>query len=187
MPTRSRSSHPIDGPDHAARRGQLRTIGLVVAGLGLALTIVGVSDFFVTTGNLNGPPEYFWCLFVGPPLLGLGGMLCRVAYAGATARFFANEVAPVAVDMTNYVAEATKGATRTQAQAFGEGLRAGLVGEAPPSATLACGACKVANDADANFCRGCGAPMAPAASCRQCGEPSAPGARFCDHCGKPLA
>lgn len=186
MPTRSRSSRPIDGPDHAAMRGRLRTIGPVVAGLGLALTIVGVGDFFMSFGDFS-PPKYFWCAFVGLPLLGVGVTLCKVGYLGAMTRYVANETAPVAVDVTNYVANATKGATRTQAQAFGEGLRAGLGGAPIAAAALACGACKAANDADANFCRACGAPMAAAAACRHCGEPGAPGARFCDHCGKPLA
>ena len=73
----------------------------------------------------DGPPRFFWCAFVGLPLMGLGGTICKFAFMGAVSRYIANEVAPVGKDVVNYMAEGTKGAVRDVAVAVGDRLRAG--------------------------------------------------------------
>ena len=181
---------PID-PRHGETRSVLRVVGPVVALLGLVLTVIGVANFFATMASFGsfdsfGPPKYFWCAFVGIPLVGVGVILCKVAYLGAITRYVAGEVAPVGKDVFNYTVAETKGAVRDLAAAVGEGLRSG--GAAPAEATMAsCPKCRADNASDAAFCKACGAPLVQKKPCPGCGEQNDAEARFCDHCGKPLA
>jgi class 3 adenylate cyclase/tetratricopeptide (TPR) repeat protein len=50
---------------------------------------------------------------------------------------------------------------------------------------VTCSGCGQANPAAAQFCGGCGAPLA--AVCPACQTPNPPGNRFCHRCGAPLA
>ncbi len=43
--------------------------------LGLALTTVGLTDFFRSVKDMGEPPTRFWCLFLGLPAVGIGGAL----------------------------------------------------------------------------------------------------------------
>jgi hypothetical protein len=169
---------------HGETRGVLRVLGPAVAVVGLILTIVGFASFFSAFGS-GGPPGQFWCAFLGLPLLGVGLGICKFAYLGAVSRYVAGEVAPVSKDVVNYLAEGTKGAVRDLAAAVGEGLHAGV-----PSGEIGlsrCHKCNAENEASANFCKACGAPLAKTRPCDGCGELNDPDARFCDNCGKPIA
>ena len=116
-------SQQID-PRHSEMRDILRVVGPVVVIAGLIFTAIGLGSFFSSFGSFQ-PPRYFWCAFVGLPLIALGGAICKFAFLGAVTRYMANEVAPVGKDVVNYMAEGTKGAVRDVAAAVGEGLRAG--------------------------------------------------------------
>ena len=167
---------------HDNIRDLLRVVGPVVFALGAIFTIVGFGSFFTAFGTFQ-PPRYFWCIFLGFPLMAAGGAICRFAFMGAVTRYIADEVAPVGKDVINYMADGTQDAVRTVAAAVGDGLRV-----TPPARELhniRCPKCNVVNEASANFCKGCGAPPAPK-PCPKCGEHNTPDARFCDHCGKPL-
>src|SRR5262249_10134630 len=111
-------------PGHEDRRRPLRILGPVVAGIGLVFTIIGIASFFSSFGT-HESPRYFWCLFVGLPLLAIGVMISMFAFLGAVTRYTANEVAPVGKDVVNYMAAGTKDAVRDVAAAVGEGFRAG--------------------------------------------------------------
>ena len=179
---------------HGETRAFLRFLGPVVAGAGLIFTIVGFGSFFSSFGSFE-PPHYFWCAFIGLPLLGVGLGICKFAYLGAVSRYVAGEVAPVGKDVVNYMAQGTKGAVRDLAAAVGEGFRAG----APPGGVrhagvpsgevhmVRCHKCNVDNEASSNFCKACGASLAKTRPCDGCGELNDPDARFCDNCGKPIA
>ena len=169
---------PLD-PGHNNVREVLRVAGPAVLALGVVFMIIGVGSFFASFGSFE-PPRYFWCAFVGIPLMGVGGALCQFAYMGAVSRYMADEVAPVGKDVVNYMAEGTQDAVRKVAAAVGQGLR-----DSPPQGML-CPKCNTANEASANFCKGCGAPLARSRPCPGCGEANAADARFCDHCGKVL-
>ena len=143
-------------PKHAGTRRVLRTLGPVLAGLGLLLLIVGFGSFFASFGSFE-PPRYFWCAFVGIPLLFVGAALCMMGYMGAYFRYFAGEAAPVQKDTFNYLAEGTQEGVKTVATAVGQGLAAGLRADTP--AGRRCPRCEQANDADARFCKGCGAAL----------------------------
>src|SRR5687767_8391831 len=116
-------TEPID-PRHTDMRNTLRAIGPLVVIVGVIFTVIGLGSFFSSFGTFE-PPRYFWCAFVGLPLIGLGSAICKFAYLGAVTRYMANEVAPVGKDVVNYVAEGARGAVRDVAAAVGEGLRGG--------------------------------------------------------------
>jgi len=94
-------------PGHNAVRNTLRVVGPVVALIGLGFTIVGIVDFFHAFGGF-GPPELFWCLFVGTPLLFAGEVLSSYGYMGKVMCYTAEETAPVVKDSFNYLAEGTR-------------------------------------------------------------------------------
>jgi hypothetical protein len=169
---------------HNDVRDLLRVVGPVVLAVGVIFMIVGIGSFFASFGGF-GPPRYFWCAFVGIPLMAVGGAICQFAFMGAVSRYVADEVAPVGKDVVNYMAEGTQDAVRTVAGAVAEGLRAGS--PAQQSHGILCPKCNTANEASAKFCKGCGAPLARSKPCPGCGGPNDPDARFCDHCGKALA
>jgi hypothetical protein len=171
-------------PGHNDIRDLLRVVGPVVLAVGVIFMIVGIGSFFASFGSF-GPPRYFWCAFVGIPLMAVGGAICQYAFMGAVSRYIADEVAPVGKDVINYMAEGTQDAVRTVASAVGEGLRAGSPGQEAHG--IHCPKCDTANEASANFCKSCGAPLARSKPCPACGESNDADARFCDHCGKAMA
>jgi hypothetical protein len=171
----------IGGDRHREIRGVLRFIGPLVLLVGLGFTIVGFGSFFLSFGSFE-PPRYFWCAFVGLPLLAIGGGITKFAYMGAVGRYVAGEAAPVAKDTFNYLADGTSPGVKSLARAVGEGL-AGAGGRSEPQAVLRCHKCNAENDADARFCDNCGAPLAKTKPCSACDELNDPDARFCDNCG----
>jgi hypothetical protein len=170
-------------PQHSQMRDMLRIVGPVVVLVGVLFMVIGIGSFFSAFGTFE-PPRYFWCMFVGIPLLGIGAALCKFAFLGAVTRYMANEVAPVGKDMVNYMAEGTTGAVRDMAAAVGEGLRAGA--SARPGQMVRCPKCSADNEPPANFCKNCGSPLVKAKSCPRCGELNDPDAQFCKNCGKSV-
>jgi len=170
-------------PQHNEARNALRVVGPSVLIVGILLTVIGLGSFFASFGTF-GPPRYFWCVFLGLPLMGLGGAICKFAFLGAVSRYMANELAPVGKDVVNYMAEGTKGAVRDVAAAVGEGIRAGA---GPKEVRVVrCHKCNADNEPAAKFCKGCGASLGKSKACAGCGELNDPDARFCDSCGKVL-
>jgi hypothetical protein len=176
----------LGGEQHQDTRAILRVIGPVTALVGLAFTVVGVGNFFSSFGSFEfEPPRYFWCAFVGLPLLGVGVGICKFAFFGAVARYMVNEAAPVAKDAFNYMADGTTDGVRHIAKAVGEGIATGI-GQRPAGTSALCRACNKSNDADAKFCKGCGAPLPAVKACAACGAKNDADARFCDGCGSAL-
>ena len=167
-----KSSKIID-PGHAGTRTLLRIVGpiVLVAGLG---SFLGAIPLVMATGY----PAFGFLGFVGVFLLFIGSTMTMFGFAGAVARYHAQEIAPVASDTLNYVAEETRPGVRAMAGA----LREGLSGEQH----VACPACGIENDAQASFCDSCGAALQAETACPACGTHNDPDARFCDACGSPL-
>ncbi len=176
-------TRPID-PEHKQWRKILQILGPVVLGIGGLLTLVGLVSFFASFGSF-GIPRYFWCAFVGIPLMGLGSTICKFAFMGTVSRYMANEVAPVSKDVVNYMADGTKDAVRDVAAAIGEGLSSSR--GTPEITVLRCHKCNAQNATTANFCQACGASLGKSVACAQCGELNDPDARFCDNCGQAVA
>ena len=140
-------------PRHDRTRQALRTIGPLLAGTGLLLMVVGIGSFFAAFGTFE-PPSYFWCAFVGMPLFAVGLMLSRFGFLGAVIRYQAGEIAPVAKDTVNYMAEGTQAGVKTLAAAVAEGIATGLSHR--ESTAEHCPKCGQGNDSDASFCKHCG-------------------------------
>ena len=98
---------------------------------------VGLADFFAADDE---PPQKFWMLFVGLPLVAVGLWLAGAGFGGAAARYAAGEGAPVARDSLDYL-------TRTHP-------------DAEPTGGPYCRACGTRNDAAASFCDSCGKSLA---------------------------
>jgi hypothetical protein len=90
-------------------------------------------------------------------LLFVGVAMCSFAFQGAILRYQAGEVAPVAKDTFNYMAEGTREGVKTVATAIGEGIAAGMSNSR--KADNHCPMCGHSNDADAKFCKNCGAAL----------------------------
>ena len=174
----------LDPEQFSELRTTLKAIGPAIAGVGLLLMIVGMASFFSAFGGFE-PPRYFWCAFIGMPLLIVGIVISKFAYLGTITRYMAGEVAPVGKDVTNYMVDGTKDSIRDVATAVGEGFAA--VGTAGTIERLRCNKCSADNDVTANFCDSCGAPLAKSRPCAKCGELNDSDARFCDNCGTALA
>jgi RNA polymerase subunit RPABC4/transcription elongation factor Spt4 len=168
-------------PGHSSARDTLRVIGPVIALTGLALIIVGTVDFFLAFGG-DGPPKLFWCPFIGIPLLFVGSVLSTYGYMGKLARYQAQEIAPVAKDTFNYVAEGTSAGIKTVAGAIGQGLREGGLGSGSQT-MVRCHKCNALVGVDAKFCSQCGQATGKTKACPQCRELNDPDAAFCDNCG----
>lgn len=125
-------------------RTGLRVAGGLLVLVGLVFAVTGAVDFFASMNDF-GAPTKFWMLFVGLPLLAVGGMLLQGGFMGMGARYAAGEYAPVVKDSAAYLTD-------------GEGLLG--VGRTAPASGPYCRSCGTRNDADARFCDGCGAPMA---------------------------
>jgi hypothetical protein len=113
-----------------------RVAAVVVLGLALYFLVVGFSDFVTS----DAEPQKFWMLFVGIPMLAVGGWLAMAGFGGAAARYVAGEGAPVARDSLDYL-------TRRQPAA-------------EPTGGPYCRSCGTRNDAAASFCDSCGTSLA---------------------------
>jgi hypothetical protein len=124
------------------KRLLFRVAGLVVLFVAVLMMLLGVADLFgaMTSDDINAEPTRFWMLFVGVPLLAVGGWLLQAGFARALTSYFAEETAP---------------AVRTTAEALG------IRSDADPSAPGGfCRRCGKAARSDAQFCDGCGAALA---------------------------
>ena len=111
----------LQSPHHSGIRGVLRIGGPLVAGIGLLFMIVGFGSFFASFGSFE-PPRYFWCAFVGMPLLFIGTAMCMYGYLGSFYRFVAGESAPVAKDVVNYMGENIQPGVKAVTKAATEGV-----------------------------------------------------------------
>jgi len=111
----------LQSPQHNNIRTFLRVVGPLVGVVGILFTIVGFASFFSAFGGF-GPPRYFWCAFVGLPLLFLSVVLCMFGYLGAIHRYVAGEAAPVARDAVNFMGEGVQPGVKAVAKAVAEGI-----------------------------------------------------------------
>jgi hypothetical protein len=164
-------------PGHMQVRRVLRLAGPIVLGLGVVLMMVGLGSFFSSFGSFESP-RYFWCCFLGMPLVMVGLVMCQFGFMGAITRYQVGEIAPVGKDTFNYMADGTKDGVQTVASAIGSGLSQGMSGAAT---TARCPKCGHSNDTDAKFCDECGSALLK--TCPACGESNDGDAKFCDACG----
>lgn len=116
------NENQLKSPHHDSTRTTLRTAGPIIAVVGLVFTIIGLASFFSSFGQFESP-RYFWCAFVGLPLLGIGLTMMKFGYLGSIARYMAGETAPVAKDAVNYMGEGVHPGVKAVAKAVTEGIR----------------------------------------------------------------
>jgi zinc-ribbon domain len=143
-------------PKHSTTRLVLRILGPTIAGFGVLFMAIGIGSFFSSFGTFE-PPRYFWCFFVGIPLLGVGVAMCMFAFLGSFSRYISGEAAPVQKDTFNYLAHGTREGVKTLASAVGEGLAGGIGKE--ERVVKRCPSCDHENDSDAKFCKNCGSSL----------------------------
>ncbi|MFM7132610.1 MAG: hypothetical protein ACKO0V_24985 [bacterium] len=123
----------LQTPGHEKVLKILRVAGPLIVVVGLVFMVIGLADFF--SGDI--PPQKFWCLFVGMPVMFVGLVICKFAFMGSILRFTMSQVTPVIKDtmrdmapataeVTNYMAENTKDAVKTMAKAVTEGVSEGM-------------------------------------------------------------
>ena len=106
-------------------RKTLRYLGLLILTIGILLTLIGMISFFSAFGSFE-PPHYTWCLFLGMPLIFIGGVMTMFGYMGAFTRYVAGESAPVAKDVVNYMGENTQPGVKAFTKAVTQGIKEGL-------------------------------------------------------------
>jgi RNA polymerase subunit RPABC4/transcription elongation factor Spt4 len=171
---------------HSSKRTVLRIAGPILLLIGLLFMFVGFIDFFIAMSGF-GHPKLFWCFFVGGPFLFIGTTLSIFGFMGGVARYSAGEMAPVAKDTFNYMAEGTQEGIQTVASAIGTGLSEGLKSHSWEEPGIRCPKCNAVTEEDNRFCPDCGASMVKTSACSHCGELNDADARFCDNCGRALA
>lgn len=142
-------------PAHRRIRGVLGIFGPLALALGVTLIVIGFTSLFSSVGSMQ-PPRFFWCAFLGIPVLFLGIVLTVPVFLGGVTRYVSAEVAPVHKDTFNYMAEGTSPGVRTLAEAAGQGFASGVAS----AHTTTCPHCRGANRADARFCDQCGGLIA---------------------------
>jgi hypothetical protein len=121
----------LQSPQQTGIRRTLRRVGLLIVGIGGVLTLIGIGSFFAAFGSF-GSPRFFWCAFVGMPLLFVGGVLTMFGFIGAVQRYVAGESAPVAKDVVNYMGENTQPGVKAIARAVAQGIKEGVSEEQDP-------------------------------------------------------
>ena len=155
---------------HERIKRTLKIVGPIVTVAGLILAVVGFVSFFSSFGD-DGMPSLFWCAFVGMPVFVIGLGITFTAFRREIATYHKNESAPV----INEFAEDIKPAVQSVASA---------VRETAAAQDAICPDCGEKNDADAKFCKNCGAALRKV--CPDCGEQNDADAKFCKSCGKSL-
>lgn len=146
----SRSPYSRPGiPGQTVARLTFRALGILITGAALVLLVVGGMDFFTAFGTF-GRPTKFWMLFVGIPMLAVGGWCLQAGFMGVGSRYVAGEVAPVARDTAAYLTDG-----RGLMNIGGPGTASGSLATGPY-----CRSCGTRNDAEARFCDSCGTAMA---------------------------
>jgi hypothetical protein len=115
------NENQLKSPHHDSTRQALRTWGPIVAGIGVLLTIIALVSFFSSMGEFESP-RYFWCAFVGLPLIAVGLAMCKYGYLGSIVRYVAGETAPVAKDAVNYMGEGVQPGVKAVSKAVTEGI-----------------------------------------------------------------
>ena len=111
-------------PDGKKQSGFLKKVGPVILIIGVVLVVIGVGSFFLSFAGM-GSPRFFWCAFLGMPLIFVGGVMTQMGFLKNILRYTAGEAAPVAKDTFNYTARETKEGVKDIASSVAEGFREG--------------------------------------------------------------
>lgn len=158
---------------HRRIKRALQIGGIAITAAGVILSAVGLGSFFFSMSG-GGFPSLFFCCFIGFPALAVGTAMLRFAYKREIDTYSKNE----SVSVFNEAARESQPGVRAIAEAARDGLKESTAGG------IGCPACGEKNEADAKFCKNCGAALQK--TCPACGTQNDPDAKFCDNCGHPF-
>ncbi len=168
--------------NHQEKRKLLRTAGIIILIIGIALLIIGMVDFFSAASTpFGGGPKIFWVNFIALPLIFVGVSMTSMGYMGAVARYSAEEMAPVGKDTFNYMAKGTTEGVEAISRAIKTGMD-----RHDEEEKLICPNCSKENPQGSGFCNSCGAPLEKKKACSRCGFDNPSEAKFCNGCGSKL-
>ena len=174
--------------NHNEKRAIFRVLGPLVLGIGIILILIAFIDFFKSTGDpfgriggFNSGPTKFGYFFVGIPFVFVGSVLCSLGYGGSVARYQAGEMAPIAKDTFNYMAEGTSQGVKTVVQSVQEGINQSNINTHRENGK-ACPNCHTMNDYESKFCKNCASSLVTEKKCSYCGETNDIDAKFCKNC-----
>lgn len=73
------NENKLQSPQHTNIRTLLRVGGPLIVGVGLFFIIVGFGSFWASFGSLE-PRWFFWCVFIGMPVLLVGILMCKLGW-----------------------------------------------------------------------------------------------------------
>lgn len=140
-------------------RDLARIVGPSLVVVGGLFSVIGLISFFSAFYSpMSGMPQYFWCVFIGFPLIAFGAGVTKFAYLGSIARYIASETAPVQRDTFNFVAHGIRPGVKDLAEAIAQGLDVNRSDSITTTGSV-------------NYCSECGSPAAFSAKfCSQCGH-----------------
>jgi len=141
---------PFIPEKHLQMKSMFRTVGPLLLVCGIVCIIIAMVDFF--TLDFFEEPKYFWLGFVGMPIIFIGSIVTYAGYGQDAAKYMSREMAPVASETFNYIAEETQEGVETVAKAVQRG-------KAEVVQAKQCPSCQTLNKVDANFCNECGASV----------------------------
>lgn len=104
---------------HDSIKYVMRLLGGIALVIGLIFAAVGFISFFSAFGS-HGSPQYFWCAFVGLPLVSLGCWLLKAGFLGRVAKYASDEITPVVGDAAKHIASSVKSAINGETDVHGK-------------------------------------------------------------------
>lgn len=159
---------------HKALKKRLKIAGFILLFVGIVFAAIGFISFFSAFGG-SSMPRYFWCAFIGLPMIAIGAGLLGFAYKQEISRYVKNESVPVINEAGREVAPAVRD--------IASAVKEGLSDDASQNAFVRC-SCGELNEKGSKYCKCCGKSLV--AFCPDCGKEIAPNSTFCNHCGSKL-
>lgn len=154
---------------HQAIKRKIKVLGAVSLAVGLLCAIIGLVDFFGAMSR-EEPPSLFYLLFIGFPLIGIGGSALAFGFREEILRYHKNESLPIIKEVGSELAPTVRDIADACREEESEAR----------AATLVC-SCGVVNSAGSRFCKECGRELMR--KCPQCGASVAADCKFCTQCG----
>lgn len=158
--------------NHQKTKKTLKVISIVLLGCGIILAAIGFISFFSAFNN-GGFPKYFWCTFVGLPMLGIGGSIASVANRREIATYMKNEDVPVVNEASKELSPAIKNVASA--------IKEGLSGTNTDGIRCSCGELNEKGD---KYCSACGKTLLSV--CPYCGKEIDADDKYCGQCGNSL-
>ena len=155
--------------NHENKKKTIKIVGFVLVAVGGILTAIGLISFFNAFSTLS-TPDFFWCAFIGLPLLGTGVSLLTFGYRRETMKYIKDESLPIYKE-TYYEAKPEINDFISSIKGNGEAIK--------------CPSCGTINDDNHNFCKQCGQSLSKR-KCLYCMSEVDEDANFCPKCGKKL-